>query len=144
MNIEKLKKLQHFIKENNIEDDDLVEEIMCIDVDEPKKIKAYWESINNKFFKKTYDTFAEFVHIISVKVLSEDNIHACIDRYRFNTYDGVYLYLNCENNYDFSCSIEEHNTYNNYKEITEEEYNKSICKLKDLVKQSENIFKQIK
>lgn len=144
MNIEKLKKLQHFIKENNIEDDDLVEEIMCIDVDEPKKIKAYWESINNKFFKKTSDTFAEFVHIISVKVLSEDSIHACIDRYRFNTYDGVYLYLNCENYYDISCSIEEHNTYNNYKEITEEEYNKSICKLKDLVKQSENIFKQIK
>ena len=143
MNTEKLRKLQSFIKENNIEDDELVEQIMCIDVDEPKKIKAYWESINNKFFKKTYDnTFVEFVHIISVKVLSEDNIHACIDRYRFNVYNGVYL--NCENNYDFSCSIEEHNTYNDYKEITEEEYNKTICKLKDLVKQSENIFKQIK
>lgn len=143
MNTEKLRKLQSFIKENNIEDDYLVEEIMCIDVDEPKKIKVYWESINNKFFKKTYDnTFVEFVHIISVKVLSEDNIHACIDRYRFNIHNGVYL--NCENHYDFSCSIEEHNTYNDYKEITGEEYDEAVKKLKDFVKQSENIFKQIK
>lgn len=142
MNTEKLRKLQNFIKENNIEDDELVEQIMCIDADESKKIKAYWESINNKFFKKTYDTFVEFVHISSVRVLSEDNIYAYIDRYRFNTYNCIYL--NCENNYEISCSIEEHNIFNDYKEITEEEYNKSICKLKDLVKQSENIFKQIK
>lgn len=142
MNTEKLRKLQSFIKENNIEDDELVEQIMCIDVDESKKIKAYWESITNKFFKKTYDTFVEFVHISSVKVLSEDNVYACIDRYRFNIYNGIYL--NFENNYEMLCSIEEHNIYNDYKEITEEEYNKSICKLKGLVKQSENIFKQIK
>lgn len=142
MNTEKLRKLQSFIKENNIEDDELVEQIMCIDIDEPKKIKAYWESINNKFFKKTYDTFVEFVHVSSVRVLSEDNIHAYIDRYRFNIYNGIYL--NYENNYEISCSIEEHNIFNDYKEITEEEYNKSISKLKDLVKQSENIFKQIK
>lgn len=142
MNTEKLRKLQSFIKENNIEDDELVEQIMCIDADKTKKIKAYWESINNKFFKKTYDTFVEFVHVSSVRVLSEDNIHAYIDRYRFNIYNGIYL--NYENNYEISCSIEEHNILNDYKEITEEEYNKTICKLKDLLKQSENIFKQIK
>lgn len=142
MNAEKLRKLQNFIKENNIEDDELVEQIMCIDADESKKIKAYWESITNKFFKKTYDTFVEFVHISSVRVLSEDNIHAYIDRYRFNIYNSIYL--NFENNYEISCSIEEHNTYNDFKEITEEEYNKTICKLKDLIEQSENIFKQIK
>lgn len=142
MNTEKLRKLQSFIKENNIEDDELVEQIMCIDVDEPKKIKAYWESINNKFFKKMYDTFVEFVHVSSVRVLSEDNVHAYIDGYRFNIYNGIYL--NYENNYEISCSIEEHNTYNDFKEITEEEYNETICKLKDLVEKSENIFKQIK
>ena len=142
MNTEKLRKLQSFIKENNIEDDELVEQIMCIDVDESKKIKNYWESVTNKFFKKTYDTFVEFVHISSVKVLSEDNVHACIDRYRFNTYKRS-IYLNFENNYEISCSIEEHNTYNDFKEITGEEYNKSICKLKDLVKQSKTLFSEI-
>ena len=142
MNTEKLRKLQNFIKENNIEDDELVEQIMCIDADESNKIKAYWESITNKFFKKTYDTFVEFVHVSSVRVLSEDNIHAYIDRYKFNIYNGICL--NCENNYEISCSLDEHSMFNNYKEITEEEYNKTICKLKDLVEKSENIFKQIK
>ena len=39
MNKEKLRKLQNFIKENNIEDDELVEHIMHIDLDESKKIK---------------------------------------------------------------------------------------------------------
>ena len=142
MNKEKLIKLQNFIKENNIEDDELVEQIMCIDADESKKIKAYWESMNNRFFKKTHDTFAEFVHISSVKVSSEYNVRAYIDRYAFNIYNGIFL--NCENNYEISCSLDEHSTFNDYKEITEDEYNKTICKLKDLVKQSENIFKQIK
>ena len=35
MNTEKLIKLQNFIRENDIEDDELVEEIMDIDVDDP-------------------------------------------------------------------------------------------------------------
>lgn len=142
MNIEELRKLQNYIKENNIEKDVLVEHIMHIDVDAPKKIKEYWESINNKFFKKTYDTYVELVHVTSVKVLSEDNVHAHIDRYRFNIYNGIYL--NYENIYEISCSIEEHNTYNDFKEITEEEYNEIVCKFKYLIQQSETIFKQIK
>lgn len=46
MKIEKLRKLQSFIKENDIKDDELVEEIMNIDVNKPNAQKAYWESMN--------------------------------------------------------------------------------------------------
>ena len=147
MNTEELRKLQNYIKENNIEKDVLVEHIMHIDIDAPKKIKEYLESINNKFFKKTYDTYVELVHVTSVKVLSEDNVHAYIDRYRFNTRGGIYgngIYLNCESNYEIYCSIEANNMYNNYKELTEEEYNEIVCKFKYLIQQAEAIFKQVK
>lgn len=42
MNTEKLRKLQNFIKTNDIEDDELVEEIMNIDLNKPNAQKAYW------------------------------------------------------------------------------------------------------
>lgn len=39
MNIEELRKLQSFIKENNIENDELLEKIMSIDIDKPDRQK---------------------------------------------------------------------------------------------------------
>ena len=142
MNTEKLIKLQSFIKENSLEDDALVEEIMRIDVDSSKRLKSYWESINNKFFKRTFDKCVVFVHVSSVKILSEENIvYVHEDRYRFNIKDGIHL--DCETNYDVSHSFGMH-SYDAYEEITKKEYNEAIRKIKDLVKQSENVFKQIK
>ncbi len=142
MNTEKLIKLQSFIKENSLENDALVEEIMSIDAESSKRLKSYWESINNKFFKKTFDRGVEFVNVSSVKILSEYNIvYAHIDRYRFTIKDGIYL--DCETNYDVSYSFGMH-TYDYYEEITKKEYNEAIRKIKDLVKQSENVFKLIK
>ena len=73
MNTEELRKLQSFIKENNIENDELLEKIMSIDVDKSNRQKAYWLSINGKFFKKKLNTHIELVYVSSVKVLS-DNI----------------------------------------------------------------------
>ena len=46
MNTEELRKLQSFIKENNIENDELLEKIMSIDVDKPDRHKVYWLSMS--------------------------------------------------------------------------------------------------
>ena len=63
MNTEEIKKLQNFIKENNIENDELLEKIMSIDVDKPDRQKVYWQSINGKFFEKKLNTHVELVHV---------------------------------------------------------------------------------
>lgn len=140
MNIEELRKLQSFIKENNIENDELLEKIMSIDVDKPYRQKAYWLSINGKFFKKKLNTHVELVHVSSVKVLSDNTIRAIVDRYTFKTYSqNINLYS--EENHYLSNLYE--NRYDSYTEITKEEYDETVQKFKDLVEKSKTLFSEI-
>ena len=140
MNTEELRKLQSFIKENNIENDELLEKIMSIDVDKSNRQKAYWLSINGKFFKEKLYAHAELVHVSSVKVLSDNSIRVIVDRYTFKTYSkNIALYS--EENHYLSNLYE--NRYDSYTEITKEEYDEVVHKLKDLVKKSKTLFSQI-
>ena len=140
MNTEEIKKLQNFIKENNIENDELLEKIMSIDVDKPDRQKAYWQSINGKFFKKKLNTHVELVHVSSVEILFDNTIRVTVNRYTFNTgYQNITLYS--EENHYLSNLYE--NRYDSYTEITKEEYDETVHKLKDLVKKSKTLFSQI-
>lgn len=140
MNTEELRKLQSFIKENNIENDELLEKIMSIDVDKPDRQKVYWLSINGKFFKKKLNTHVELVHVSSVKVLSDNTIRVIVDRYTFKTYfQNITLYS--EENHYLSNVYE--NRYDSYTEITKEEYDETVKKLKDLVEKSKTLFSEI-
>lgn len=140
MNTEELRKLQSFIKENNIENDELLEKIMSIDVDKPDRQKVYWLSINGKFFKKKLNTHIELVHVSSVKVLSDNAIIVIVDRYTFKTYfQNITLYS--EENHYLSNVYE--NRYDSYTEITKEEYDETVKKLKDLVEKSKTLFSEI-
>ena len=140
MNTEEIKKLQNFIKENNLQNDELLEKIMSIDADKPNRQKDYWQSINGKFFKKKLNTQVELVHVSSVEVLSNSDIRVIVNRYTFNTgYQNITLYSE-ENHYIYNLY---ENRYDNYTEITKEEYDEVVHKLKDLVKKSKTLFSQI-
>ena len=140
MNTEELRKLQSFIKENNIENDELLEKIMSIDIDKPDRQKAYWLSINGKFFKKKLNTHVELVHVSSVKVLSDNTIRVIVDRYTFKTYSQNIALYSEENHYLSDVS---ENRYDSYTEITKKEYNETVKKFKDLVEKSKTLFLEI-
>ena len=140
MNPEEIKKLQNFIKENNLQNDELLEKIMSIDADKPNRQKDYWQSINGKFFKKKLSTQVELVHVSSVEILFDNTIRVTVNRYTFNTgYQNITLYSE-ENHYIYNLY---ENRYDNYTEITKEEYDEVVHKLKDLVKKSKTLFSQI-
>lgn len=140
MNKEEIKKLQNFIKENNLQNDELLEKIMSIDVDKSDRQKSYWQSINGKFFKKKLNTQVELVHVSSVEILFDNTIRVTVNRYTFNTgYQNISLYSE-ENHYIYNLY---ENRYNSYVEITREEYDEILHKLKDLVKKSKTLFSQI-
>ena len=141
MNTEEIRKLQSFIKENNIEYDELLEKIMSIDVDELKKIKKYWESINGKFLKKKLDDYyIELTHITSVDISIDGNVKLTVDRYIFNTYAQNITLHSGENLYLFNIDIDR---YNAHTEITKEEYDDIVCKLKELAEKSKALFSQL-
>ena len=141
MNTEEIRKLQSFIKENNIEYDELLEKIMSIDVDELKKIKKYWESINGKFLKKKLDDYyIELTHITSVDVSIDGNVKVTVDRYIFNTYAQNITLYSGENLYLFNIDIDKYNTHT---EITKEEYDDIVRKLKDLAEKSKVLLSQL-
>ena len=140
MNIEELKKLQNFIKENNIGNDDLLEKIMSIDTDKPNRQKSYWQSVKGKFFKKKLSRHIEILHIVSVEVSSDDNLRVNVDRYTFKTHSQNIILYSEENHY---LSNLYENRYDSYTEITKEEYDETVHKLKDLVKKSKTLFSQI-
>ena len=140
MNKEEIKKLQNFIKENNLQNDELLEKIMSIDTDKPNRQKDYWQSINGKFFKKKLNTQVELVHVSSVEILFDNTIRVTVNRYTFNTgYQNITLYSE-ENHYIYNLH---ENRYDSYTEITKEEYDEVVHKLKDLVKKSKTLFSQI-
>ena len=140
MNTEEIKKLQNFIKENNLQNDELLEKIMSIDVDKSNRQKSYWQSINGKFFKKKLNTQVELVHVSSVEILFDNTIRVTVNRYTFNTgYQNITLYSE-ENHYIYNLY---ENRYDSYVEITKEEYDEVVHKLKDLVKKSKTLFSQI-
>ena len=140
MNPEEIKNLQNFIKENYLQNDDLLEKIMSIDADKPNRQKDYWQSINGKFFKKKLSTQVELVHVSSVEILFDNTIRVTVNRYTFNTgYQNITLYSE-ENHYIYNLY---ENRYDNYTEITKEEYDEVVHKLKDLVKKSKTLFSQI-
>ena len=140
MNTEEIKKLQNFIKENNLQNDELLEKIMSIDADKPNRQKDYWQSINGKFFKKKLSTQVELVHVSSVEILFDNTIRVTVNRYTFNTgYQNITLYSE-ENHYIYNLY---ENRYDSYTEITKEEYDEVVHKLKDLVKKSKTLFSQI-
>ena len=140
MNIEELRKLQSFIKENNIENDELLEKIMSIDIDKPDRQKAYWLSINGKFFKKKLNTHVELVYVSLVKVLSDNTVRVIVDRYTFKTYSKNITLYSEENHY---LSNVYENRYDSYTEITKEEYDETVKKLKYLVEKSKTLFLEI-
>ena len=140
MNTEEIKKLQNFIKENNLQNDELLEKIMSIDVDKSDRQKSYWQSINGKFFKKKLNTQVELVHISSVKVLPDNSIRVIVDRYTFKTYSQNITLYSEENHY---LSNVYENRYDSYIEITKEEYDETVQKLKDLVEKSKTLFSEI-
>ena len=142
MNTEKLRKLQNFIKTNDIEDDELVEEIMNIDVNKPNAQKAYWESINGKFLKKKLDDYLELIHIRSVAVPTDGDVKVTVDRYTFKTYAQNITLYSCENLYLFNRDIDRYK-YNTHTEITKEEYDNIVRKLKDLAEKSKVLFSQL-
>ena len=140
MNPEEIKKLQNFIKENNLQNDELLEKIMSIDADKPNRQKDYWQSINGKFFKKKLSTQVELVHVSSVEILFDNTIRVTVNRYTFNTgYQNITLYSE-ENHYIYNLY---ENRYDKYTEITKEEDDEVVHKLKDLVKKSKTLFSQI-
>ena len=113
---------------------------MSIDVDKPDRQKAYWQSINGKFFKKKLNTHVEIMHVSSVKVLSDNSIRVIVDRYTFKTYSqNITLYS--EENHYLSNLYE--NRYDSYTEITKEEYDETVKKLKYLVEKSKTLFLEI-
>lgn len=140
MNTEELRKLQSFIKENNIENDELLEKIMSIDVDKANRQKAYWLSINGKFFKEKLYAHAELVHVSSVKVLPDNSIRVIVDRYTFKTYSQNIALYSEENHYLSDVS---ENRYDSYTEITKKEYNETVKKFKYLVEKSKTLFLEI-
>lgn len=142
MNKEKLRKLQNFIKTNDIEDDELVEEIMNIDVNNTNTQKAYWESINGKFLKKKLDDYLELIHIRSVDVPTDGDVKVTVDRYTFKTYAKNITLYSGENLYLFNIDIDRYK-YNTHTEITKEEYDDIVCKLKDLAEKSKVLFSQL-
>ena len=140
MNTEEIKKLQNFIKENNLQNDELLEKIMSIDVDKSNRQKSYWQSINGKFFKKKLNTQVELVHVSSVEILFDNTIRVTVNRYTFNTgYQNISLYS--EENHYLSNLYE--NRYDSYTEITKEEYDETVQKFKDLVEKSKTLFSEI-
>ena len=140
MSTEEIKKLQNFIKENNLQNDELLEKIMSIDVDKSDRQKSYWQSINGKFFKKKLNTHVDLIHVSSVEILFDNTIRVTVNRYTFNTgYQNITLYS--EENHFISNLYE--NRYDSYIEITKEEYDEVVHKLKDLVKKSKTLFSQI-
>ena len=142
MNKEKLRKLQNFIKTNDIEDDELVEEIMNIDVNNTNTQKAYWESINGKFLKKKLDDYLELIRIRSVDVPTDGDVKVTVDRYTFKTYAKNITLYSGENLYLFNIDIDRYK-YNTHTEITKEEYDDIVCKLKDLAEKSKVLFSQL-
>ena len=103
--------------------------------------KAYWESINGKFLKKKLDDYyIELTHITSVDVSIDGNVKVTVDRYIFNTYaQNINLYSG-ENLYLFNIDIDRYNTHT---EITKEEYDDIVRKLKDLVEKSKVLLSQL-
>ena len=99
---------------------------MIIDIDKPDRQKAYWLSINGKFFKKKLNTHVELAHVSSVKALQ--------------TYSqNITLYS--EENHYLSNLYE--NRYDSYTEITKEEYDETIQKFKDFVEKFKTLFSEI-
>lgn len=144
MNTEKLIKLQNFIRENDIEDDDLVEEIMDIDVDDPNMQKDYldyWKSINGKFFKKKLNEYIELTRILSVEVLLNNTVRVTVDRYAFNANSKNITLYNSES-LPFVTNVDK-NRYDSHTEITKEEYDDIVCKLKDLAENIKLYFSQL-
>lgn len=144
MNTEKLIKLQNFIRENDIEDDELVEEIMDIDVDDQnvqKDYLDYWKSINGKFFKKKLNEYIELTHILSVEVLLNNTVRVTVDRYAFNTNSKNITLYNSES-LPFVTSVDK-NRYDSHTEITKEEYDEIVRKLKDLAENIKLYFSQL-
>ena len=144
MNTEKLIKLQNFIRENDIEDDELVEEIMDIDVDYPnvqKDYLDYWKSINGKFFKKKLNEYIELTHILSVEVLLNNTVRVTVDRYAFNTNSKNITLYNSES-LPFVTNVDK-NRYDSHTEITKEEYDEIVRKLKDLAENIKLYFSQL-
>lgn len=144
MNTEKLIKLQNFIRENDIEDDELVEEIMDIDVDDPnvqKDYLDYWKSINGKFFKKKLNEYIELTHILSVEVLLNNTVRVTVDRYAFNTNSKNITLYNSES-LPFVTNVDK-NRYDSHTEITKEEYDEIVRKLKDLAENIKLYFSQL-
>lgn len=140
MNTEKLRKLQNFIKTNDIEDDELVKEIMNIDLNKPNAQKAYWESINGKFLKKKLDDYLELIHIRSVDVPTDGDVKVTVDKYTFKTYAQNITLYSGENLYLFNIDTDRYDTY---AEITKEEYDDIVRKLKDLAEKSKVLFSQL-
>lgn len=140
MNTEKLRKLQNFIKTNDIEDDELVKEIMNIDLNKPNAQKAYWESINGKFLKKKLDDYLELIHIRSVDVPTDGDVKVTVDKYTFKTYAQNITLYSGENFYLFNIDTDRYDTY---AEITKEEYDDIVRKLKDLAEKSKVLFSQL-
>lgn len=144
MNTKKLIKLQNFIRENDIEDDELVEEIMDIDVDDPnvqKDYLDYWKSINGKFFKKKLNEYIELTHILSVEVLLNNTVRVTVDRYAFNTNSKNITLYNSES-LPFVTNVDK-NRYDSHTEITKEEYDEIVRKLKDLAENIKLYFSQL-
>ncbi len=144
MNTEKLIKLQNFIRENDIEDDELVEEIMDIDVDDPnvqKDYLDYWKSINGKFFKKKLNEYIELTHILSVEVLLNNTVRVTVDRYSFNT-NSKNITLYSSESLPFVTNVDK-NRYDSHTEITKEEYDDIVSKLKDLAENMKLYFSQL-
>ena len=144
MNTEKLIKLQNFIRENDIEDDELVEEIMDIDVDDPDIQKGYldyWKSINGKFFKKKLNEYIELTHILSVEVLLNNTVRVTVDRYAFNA-NSKNITLYSSESLPFVTNVDK-NRYDSHTEITKEEYDDIVCKLKDLTENIKLYFSQL-
>lgn len=111
---------------------------MSIDTDKPDRQKAYWLSINGKFFKKKLNTHIELVYVSSVKVLSDNIIKVIVDRYIFKTYSQNIILYSEENHY---LSNVYENRYDSYIEITKEEYGETVInKLKNLVEKSKTLF----
>lgn len=80
------------------------------------------------------------MHVSSIKVLSDNTIRVIIDRYTFKTYSQNITLYSEENHY---LSNVYENRYDSYTEITKEEYDETVKKLKDLVEKSKTLFSEI-
>ena len=115
---------------------------MNIDLNKPNAQKAYWESINGKFLKKKLDDYLELIHIRSVDVSTDGNVKVTVDKYTFKTYAQNITLYSCENLYLFNRDIDRYK-YNTHTEITKEEYDNIVRKLKDLAEKSKVLFSQL-